>query len=258
MLLLIIGGVVIIGCFITKKKKKDQTQVQHLQDVVSESNSTEMTQNIQYKSDFELNVRSQSSQVLSPDRVTPAITNYNINSKLNENTQENDRLLIKNDHDTNIRQETSDIYDVISPEELNEDNYTTIADSVKQKESVKSQQKCTSSFTPDMKKRNLYSLVQKEDAPPVPKKTPELYRHLNVESLVDKGESVEEEYYTEVKDKSVDKVTMNHIQTSVSNTGDDDQKESGYYSIITEDAKEHLSEEFHFEVCEKANSTKKA
>ena len=254
MLLLITGGVVITGCYMTKTKKKYQTQVQHLQDVVSESNSTKMTtQN--NKSDFELNLRSQSSQVLSPDRVTPAITNYNINSKLNENTQENDRLLIKNYHDTNIRQETSDIYDDISPKELNEDDYSTIADSVKQKGSTKS--KCTSTITPDMKKRNVYSLVQKEDAPPVPKKTPELYRHLNIESLVDKGESVEEEYYTEVKDKSVVKVTMNPIQTSVSNTGDDDQKESGYYSIITEDAKEHLSEELHFEVCEKANSTKK-
>ena len=257
-LLLIVGGVVIIGCYMTKKKKRCQTQVQYLQDVVTENNSNKMTtQNIHYKSDFELNLSSQSSQVLSPDRVTPAITNYNINSKLNENTRENGRLLIKNDHDINTKQETSEIYDDISPNELNEDDYTTIADSVKQKESAKSQQKCTSTITPDMKKRNLYSLVQKEDAPPVPKKTPELYRHLNIELLVDKGESVEEEYYTEVKDKSVVKVTMNPIQIGVSNTGDDDQKESGYYSIITEDAKEHLSEELHFEVCEKANSTKK-
>ena len=70
-LLFIIGGVVIIGYYMTKKEKKDQTQVQHLQDVVMESNSTKMTtQNIHYKSDFELNLRSQSSQVLSPDRVT--------------------------------------------------------------------------------------------------------------------------------------------------------------------------------------------
>ena len=141
------------------------------------------TQNIHYKSDFELNLRSQSSQVLSPDRVTPTITNYNIHSKLNENTRENGRLLIKNDHDIDTKQETSEIYDDISPKELNEDYYTTIADSVKQKESAKLQQKCTSSTTPDMKKRDLYSLVQKEDAPPVPKKTPELYRHLNVESV---------------------------------------------------------------------------
>ena len=80
-----------------------------------------------------------------------------------------------------------------------------------------------------------------------------------MESKAAKGESVEEEeYYTEVKDKSVDKeVTVNLIHTSTSNTGDEDQKEPAYYSIIIEDTKEQLSEEVYFEVHERANLAKK-
>ena len=46
------AGVVTIGCFKIKKREKNQTQAQHLQDVVMESNiknkldSSEITQNI--------------------------------------------------------------------------------------------------------------------------------------------------------------------------------------------------------------------
>ena len=263
MLLLIIGGVVSIGCFIIKKREKNQTRTQHLQDVVMESNITDKlnsseitTRSIHYKS----NLKSQSTPVVPPDRMTPAIIGNDMYSRLNHNEsmQENGRPLINCQKTRQSRQETSHTYDDVASNELNEDDYTIIDDATKQKGSAKSQLKseeCTSSsITPD-KKRNLYSLVQKEDAPPVPKKTPELYRHLNMESKVVKGESVEEEeYYTEVKDKSVDKgVTVNLTHTSTSNTGDEDQKEPAYYSIILEDTKEQLSEE----VNERASSARK-
>ena len=262
-LLLIVGGVVTIGCFITKKREKNQTRAQHLQDVVMESNSTDKldyseitTQNIHYK----LNLRSQSSSVVPPDRVTPAIVGNDMDSRLNHNesTQEKGRPLINNHK---ARQETSHTYDDVASNELNEDSYSIVDDATKQKGSATSQLKseeCTSSsITPD-KKSFLYSLVQKEDTPPVPKKTPKLYRDLNMESEAAKGESVEEEYYTEVKDKSVDKeVTVNLIHTSTSNTGDEDQKEPVYYSIILEDTKEQLSEVVYSEVNERASSAKK-
>ena len=120
-------------------------------------------------------------------------------SKLNhnENTQENGRPLI-NSH--KARQEMSHTYDVAS----NEDRYSIVDDATKQKGSatlqLKSEECTSSSIIPDQK-RNHYSLVQKEDASPVPKKTPESYRHLNIESEVAKEVSVEEEeYYTEVED----------------------------------------------------------
>ena len=256
-LLLIVGGVVIIGCFIIKKREKNQTRAQHLQDVsniTDKLDSSEITQNIHYKS----NLRSQSSSVVPPDRVTPAIAGNDMYSRLNHNesTQGNSRPLI-NSHEA--KQETSYTYDEVASNELNEDSYSIVDDTTKQKVSAKSQLKSeeftSSSITPD-KKRNLYTLVQKEDAPPVPKKIPELYRHLNMESKAAKGESVEEEeYYTEVK---VDKeVTVNLIHTSASNTGDENQKEPAYYSIILEDTKEQLSEEVYFEVHERANLAKK-
>ena len=248
-LLLIIGGVVITGCFMTKKRKRNRIRVQRLQDLVMESNGSDKfdcseitTQNIHYISNSELNMRSQLFPALTPDRMIPAIVGYDMHSKLNENKQGNGKPFI-NDYKT--RRETSDIYDDIA---LNEDDYSTIADATKQKENAKSQLN-TSSSTPDKKKRNVYSLMRKEDAPPVPKKTPELYRHLNVESEAAKGESVEEEeYYTEVKDKSVDKeATVNLIHASTSDT-------VGYYSILP---KAQLSEDVYFEVNERASSAKK-
>ena len=153
-LLLIVAGVVIIGCFIIKKREKNQTRAQHLQDVsniTDKLDSSEITtQNIHYKS----NLRSQSSSVVPPDRVTPAIVGNDMYSRLNHNesTQGNSRPLI-NSHEA--KQETSYTYDDVASNELNEDSYSIVDDTTKQKVSAKSQQKSeeftSSSITPDKK-----------------------------------------------------------------------------------------------------------
>lgn len=206
LVLLLAVGMVIMGCYMQKRRKSYRTEILQFQDVVMERNNTkigtEMSDTITdhnrhyQKTQFDVKARSQSSPAAhAPEGIT-TVGNGVYYSKLEEGAPKALRapqplppqtlppqtLLGEEEMDG----AKTDLYDEIggNSQPLDESQYSTIDNCVKEKDQAMLdllENELMSSDSPDMKKR-AYSLVVKKDPPQVPKKSPELYRDLRVQN----------------------------------------------------------------------------
>ena len=246
LLLLLIGGVVIFLCYTQNKSKSYRTEVEQFQGAVYEGNNTDLaelstkleptnitTHTHHYKkNELEMKMRSQSSpshlagpNVPDGNKVTYSEPNQN---KMNGQPQ----FIGENGYsDIDIHDNEAKLESISTKDGEVDTEYLTIGETKKEKETGELGERGKELDSSLRLETRLYSIVQKQKAPRVPKKIPELYRDLKAE--VDGNE----EYYSEVDDTLKESIRIGKEgKTAIPESAKSDaaQEESQYYSVVSD------------------------
>ena len=263
-LILIVGVVVGACCYVRKKRRDDRTEVEHLQDVVRETNGVDtstkldspdhvaISNNNYHKTQFDIKARSQSSPAATGgvtitgggayysklEEGTKGATNHELSPAIDEAGYSDVDILV---NDTAI----SAMYDDVVHTDTCDGKYSTVADcNVVQKHPPQKEQVSTSPSNTAPPK-NVYALVAKKEPPTVPKKTPELYKDLEVGSAGGEEEPLGDEHYS-VVDENLKKKLVGESPAYVNIKDEGGEEKAGdngigedtvYYTTIKDDKK---------------------
>ena len=259
-ILIIIGGVVSAVCYVGKKRRDNHTLVEHLQDVVRETNGVDtstkldspdynvISNNNYHKTQFDIKARSQSSPAATGGvTITGGGAYY---SKLEEGTKGATKHELRpavdeagySDVDILVNDTaTSATYDDVVHTDTGDGEYSTVADCIVDKKHPPLKMQGLTSSPSNTHKENpkTYSLVARE-SPLVPKKTPELYKDLEVGSAGSEGEPLGDEHYS-VVDENLKKKLVGESPAYVNKDGeektggDEVEEDPAYYTTIKEE-----------------------
>ena len=251
LILLLIGGVVIFLCFTQNKRKSYHTEVEQLQGAVYEDlaelgtklEPTKITTHTHHyeKTELEMKMRSQSSpsHLARPNMPDDNKVAY---SKPNQNKMNGQPQFIGENgySDIDIHDNEAKLESISTKDGEVDAEYFTIGETKKEKETGESGERGkeldSSSSSPRLGKR-LYSVVQKQEAPRVPKKMPELCG----------DPKADEDYYSEVDDTLKESIRIGKEGKSAileSAKSDAAQEESQYYSVVSDANEKKVSEIF--------------
>ena len=231
-------------------KKSYRTEVEQLHDGNS-SDSAELstkleptkitTNNRHYeKTELKMKMRSQSSPSARPNVPDGNKVTY---SKPNKNRMNGQPQFIGENgySDIDIHDDEAKLQSISTKDGGVDAEYFTIGETKKEKETGELEGRGKESDSSLRLETRLYSVVQKQEAPRVPKKTPELYRDLKAE--VDGNE----EYYSEVDDTLKESIRIGKEGKSAipeSTKSSAAQEESQYYSVVSDTKEKKVPEIF--------------
>ena len=255
LILLLIGGVVIFLCYTQNKRKSYHAEVEQLQGAVYKGNQTDsaelstklepimITTHAHHYEKIELEIKTRSQS--SPSHLArPNVPDGNkvTYSKPKQNRMNGQPQFIGENgySDIDIHDNEAKLESISTKDGEMDAEYFTIGETKKEKETGESgergKESDSSSSSPRLGKR-LYSVVQKQEAPRVPKKVPELCGH----------PKADEDYYSEVDDTLKESIRIGKEGKSAileSAKSDAAQEESQYYSVVSDANKKKVSEIF--------------